>query len=123
MPPPPPVDPLDWGTAASQVAQILSHYQLRETLATKEKERDGPQEHGDLERLRKPGRRGLESSPQPPRQAPPFEVSRPKRGRLPVRQLHHSAAIFRFDSKRVKTREETRRGGRRDQPLEIRKEV
>jgi phosphotransferase system, enzyme I, PtsP len=27
-------------TAASQVAQILSHYQLRETLATKEKERD-----------------------------------------------------------------------------------
>jgi phosphotransferase system enzyme I (PtsP) len=27
-------------TAATQVAQILSHYQLRETLATKEKERD-----------------------------------------------------------------------------------
>src|ERR1700730_16082907 len=27
-------------TAASQVAQILSHFQLRETLATKEKERD-----------------------------------------------------------------------------------
>jgi signal transduction protein with GAF and PtsI domain len=27
-------------TAAAQVAQILSHFQLRETLATKEKERD-----------------------------------------------------------------------------------
>ena len=62
-------------TAASQVAQILSHYQLRETLATKEKERDEYRR-----RMIEANRqlKGYEKVGGATRVAPPLKIRRPR---------------------------------------------
>src|SRR5216684_4526743 len=83
-------------TAASQVAQILSHFQLRETLATKEKERDEYRR-----RMIEANRqlKGYEKVRGTTRVAAPVKIRRPRLVGLPAapgfaRGVAHVVGIF-----------------------------